>query len=60
MTSDALRLMQLELTVLRIESRLKDMPTQGEEFDVENMSFMVDVDEMEDNSSTGQIAKRRQ
>jgi hypothetical protein len=60
MTSDALRLMQLELTVLRIESRLKDMPAQGEEFDVENMSFMVDVDEMEDNSSTGQIAKRRQ
>ncbi len=39
--------MQLELTVLRIESRLKDMPDHEEEFAVDNMSFMVDVDEME-------------
>jgi hypothetical protein len=39
--------MQLELTVLRIESRLKDLPDRGEDFVPENMSFMVDVDEME-------------
>ncbi len=45
--SHALCLEQLELTVLRIESRLKDMPDHGEELAVENMSFMVDVDEME-------------
>jgi hypothetical protein len=51
--------MQLELTVLRIESRLKDMPTPGGELDVDQMSFMVDIDEMEDNSSVGQLAKRR-
>ena len=51
--------MQLELTVLRIESRLKDMPPPGGELDVDQMSFMVDIDEMEDNSSVGQLAKRR-
>ncbi len=40
-------LMQLELTLLRIESRLKDIPDHGEEFAADNMSFMVDVDEIE-------------
>ena len=58
MISNAPRLMQLELTVLRIESRLKDLPIQGEELDVDKMSFMVDVDEIEDN--IGQMAKSRQ
>ena len=58
MISDAPHLMQLELTVLRIESRLKDLPIQGEELDVDKMSFMVDVDEIEDN--IGQMAKSRQ
>jgi hypothetical protein len=51
---------QLELTLLRIESRLKDAHYQGEELDVDRMSFMVDVDEIEDNSSVTQLAKRRQ
>jgi len=51
---------QLELTLLRIESRLKDAHYQEEELDVDRMSFMVDVDEIEDNSSVTQLAKRRQ
>jgi hypothetical protein len=53
-------LLQLELTVLRIESRLKDSPSRGDELDVDNMSFMVDVDEMDDNSSANHAAKRHQ
>ncbi len=40
-------LVQLELTLLRIESRLKDIPNHGEELTVDNMAFMVDVDEIE-------------
>jgi hypothetical protein len=51
---------QLELTLLRIESRLKDAHYQEEELDVDRMSFMVDIDEIEDNSSVSQLAKRRQ
>ena len=51
---------QLELTLLRIESRLKDAHYQEEELDVDRMSFMVDIDEIEDNSSVTQLAKRRQ
>ncbi len=51
---------QLELTLLRIESRLKDAHYQGEELDVDRMSFMVDVEEIEDYSTVTQLAKRRQ
>ena len=39
-------LAQLELTILRIESRLNDVPVHGE-FSLDNMSFMVDIDEIE-------------
>ncbi len=53
-------MIQLELTLLRIESRLKDAHYQEEELDVDRMSFMVDIDEIEDNSSVTQLAKRRQ
>ena len=51
--------MQLELTVLRIESRLKDIPT-GEGLNIDEMSFMVDVDEMEDNTGMENSANRPQ
>jgi hypothetical protein len=40
-------LMQLELTLLRIESRLKDTPDHHQEWTVDDASFMVDVDEIE-------------
>jgi hypothetical protein len=50
---------QLELTVLRIESRLKDIPT-GEGLNIDEMSFMVDVDEMEDNTGMENSANRPQ
>jgi hypothetical protein len=51
---------QLELTLLRIESRLKDATYQSEELDADRMSAMVDVEEIDDNSSFTQLAKRRQ
>ena len=51
---------QLELTVLRIESRLKDIPTHGEGLNIDEMSFMVDVDEMEDNTGMENSANRPQ
>ncbi len=51
--------MQLELTVLRIESRLKDIPND-EGLKIDEMSFMVDVEEMEENTGMENLANRPQ